>query len=124
LSEIAEKIKEDKIKGGLYKLLGDLFQVLSSPTRIEILRLLLPCSPPPQLTFSEIMFGLRKNPNTINYHLERLMEYGMVAKTSEGKYAITEIGQLALKAEPADIIAVTEKAIENGKAKGYVISDE
>ncbi len=119
-----EKIPEDKIKGGLYKVLAELFQVLSSPDRIRILRILLPCSPPPELTFSEIMFTIQKNPNTVNYHLEKLMEYGLIKKTEGKKYQITEAGQLALNADLVDIIAITEKAIEKGKAEGYVIPED
>ena len=124
MNKDTQKISEQKIKGGLYKVLADLFQVLSNPDRIKILRILLPSSPPPELTFSQIMFAIQKNPNTVNYHLMKLSDYGMIMKTEQGKYRITEGGQLALNADSADIIAITEKAIEKGKAEGHIISED
>lgn len=120
--ESIEKIPEHKVTGGLYRLLGELFKVLSSPTRIQILHLLYPQSQRKLFTFSQIMFGIQKNPSTVNFHLEKLMKYGLVEKVEEGKYRITEVGTFALKADPANIIAMTEKAIETGKAEGYIVS--
>jgi len=118
------RIAESKVKEGLYKLLADVFSVLSNATRIRMLHILLPHSPPPRVTFSEIMFAVRKNPNAVNYHLGKMMEFGMVRKTEDGKYQITEIGELALNADLEDILSITERAIETAKTKGYIVSKD
>ena len=115
-----EKLSEQKIKEGLYTLLSELFRVLSSPIRMKMLYMLYANGKRPTLTFSEIMFQIRKNPSNVKHHLDKLMRHKLVERTKDG-YRITDIGIFALKAEVTKLIEITEKAIEKGKAEGYVV---
>ena len=116
-------VSEKKVKEGLFKFLSEFYKVLSDATRIGILDMLY-SNKPKALTFTDIFLRLRKNPNTINIHLKRLMKYGLVEKVEKGKYRITEIGTMALNVSAIDIVTLTKKAIEIGKAKGYIISED
>ena len=114
-----KKLPEQKVKEGLYLLLSELFKVLSSPIRIKILCLLYPRNERVTLSFSEIMFEIRKNPSTVKHHLDELRKYEFIEKTKDG-YRITNLGIFALKAEVTKLIEITDKAIEMGKAEGYI----
>lgn len=102
-----------KVRKGVYELLAALFQVLANASRIQILDLLR--NNPPSKTFSDIMFSLRMNPNVMNQHLQRLIEFGLVKRTAEGHYKITDIGNLALSATSENILQIVENALALAK---------
>jgi len=114
-------IPESAVKRGLYRLLSEVFLVLASDVRIGILHTLLHHSGRPEATFTELMFDMRVNPSVLNRHLSKLLEYGMIEKTRDVKYRITDVGQLALSADPASIIELVEAALEKAKTKGLVV---
>lgn len=114
-------VSEEKIKEGLFRFLSTFYKVLSSATAIEILHMLYSCKPK-VLTFTDITSGVKRDRHIVNFLLKKLTAYGLVEQVKEGKYRITEIGVFALKISAAEIITLTEKAIEIGKKKGYVIS--
>lgn len=111
--KIEVSISEAKVKKGVYELLAALFRVLSNPARIQILDLLR--NNPPAKTFSNIMFSLQANPNVVNHHLRGLQKFGLVKKTVDGHYKITEIGDLALSATSENILQIVENSLELAK---------
>jgi predicted transcriptional regulator len=116
--EKGEKIDETKVREGIYNLLAMLFQVLSSPTRIQILDLLR--NNPPAKSFSDIMFTINKNPNVVNHHLRKLQDFGLIKKAAAGHYKITEIGDLALSATSENILQIVENALDFAKKSDAV----
>ena len=107
---MSSKIIDEKVRQGAYKLLAELFMVLSNPDRLEILDLL-SHNPPASRSFSTIMFSVHRNPNVVNRHLNKLGEYSFVRKTEDGNYQITETGKLALSATSSDILEIVDQSL-------------
>ncbi len=107
-------VDETKVKEGTYTLLAILFQVLANPARIRILDLLR--HNPPEKTFSDVMFALKKNPHVVSHHLQRLQRFGLIRKTENGHYKITDIGDLALSATSENVLQIVEKSLAMVKA--------
>jgi DNA-binding transcriptional ArsR family regulator len=105
------EISEAKVREGTFRFLAALFKVLSSPTRLKILDLLYH-NPPERRTFSDIMFGVGKNPSVVANDLKMLQTYKLVEKLDGGNYKITEEGKLALNANARDIVEFVETALK------------
>jgi predicted transcriptional regulator len=84
-----------------YSKLSGFYGMLSKPLSLEIIVL----TEHPQ-KFYDLVWELKKNPSTVHYHLQKLLEYGLVEKVGK-LYRNTEIGKAVLT---EDVVRLTQIA--------------